>query len=162
MTALMFAAEYGHVAIVEKLLKHDYKNLLDPQLRFQREPVDVNMSNNDQYTALILAAARGHTEVVRLIANAPDTQVGKKNKYGVNALMAAAKKGSLECVKILCQWTEKGEKGFAFRVDDVSYRGRTALMLASREGHIDIVRYLCEKAHANAAKVSGSKSVRAT
>jgi ankyrin repeat protein len=162
MTALMFAAEYGNFAMVDKLLNHDYNDLHDATLRAQLGPVNVNATNNDLYTALILAAGRGHSEVVSLISSVPGVDLGMKNKFGVNALMAAAKKGDLACVEILCQWTERGNKGFRFKVDDISHRGSSAMMLASREGHIDVVKYLFDVAGANVYFSSGSKSVRQT
>lgn len=153
MTALMFAAEYGLVDTVKQLLAYDCSTVIDPKVRAERQPVNVNIVNKDQYSALILAAARGHADVVGLLLKAPNIDVGLKNKYGVNALMSAAKNGHLDCVQLICETK-------LVNVDDMHIRGSTALMLASREGYLDVVKYLYKVAGATlTAGTGGNRSV---
>jgi hypothetical protein len=65
VTALMRAAQFGHVKMVRALLEHG---------------ADANLKRNDKFTALALAAFFGHTEIVRaLMEHGADLQASTRN-----------------------------------------------------------------------------------
>jgi ankyrin repeat protein len=87
MTALIYASNNGHQAVVELLLAHD---------------ADINVTVSDGYTALMFASSRGHPAVVTsLIAH--QAHINVTNDLGWSALMWACFYGKVECVKVLIQ-----------------------------------------------------------
>ncbi|ESU40288.1 Ankyrin repeat protein, partial [Giardia duodenalis] len=83
-------------------------------------------------TALMLAAHRGHTEVVRILV---EEEGGMQNNDGVTALIFAARYGHSKCVRLLL------EKEGGMQDKD----GWTALMLAAYNDHVECVRLLAER-----------------
>ena len=61
----------------------------------------MNIQNSDKYTALILAAGKGHIEVVHALLKSKTIQLEIKNKFGKNALILACEMGYLPIVKVL-------------------------------------------------------------
>jgi ankyrin repeat protein len=114
-TLLFIAARHGHASVVELLLKAD--------------GVDVNKAREDGTTPLFIAAQNGHTSVVELLLKAGDLNTILANfdkrallsvdlslpylqllfdadksifeEYASEAVLAAAKKGQLECLRFL-------------------------------------------------------------
>ena len=114
MTALMHAAQRGHVESV-KLLAEKEKGLQD----------------RNGWTALMHATHGNHSEVAKVLA---PHEHGKRDNNGRTALMIATQQGSLEMVKLLLDH----EKGL--RDKD----GNTAFMYALKNQHTDIALLLRE------------------
>ena len=119
MTAIMLAAEQG------------YHNCVQILLSFGANP---NLKNEDEYTALLLAAEHGRNETVRTLCIWPGVDIEMSNKFGKNAFIMAAEFGRFESLMIL---REHGAN-----VNAESKRGMTALFLASLKKHVQIVEYL--------------------
>ena len=79
------ASEKGNVSIVKKYILEDS---------------DVDIQDEDGYTALILASYKGHTETIELLLNA-GADVNLQDKYGNTALICASYNGHKETVDIL-------------------------------------------------------------
>lgn len=121
-TALMVAAQDGHINIVRFLL---------------RNGADVNaMSKGGGATPLIVACTMGHIEIVKmLIEKGANVNLQKEGRR--SALVQAAIGGHVEIVNILL------EEGANVRV--VGGRGFTALMAASFSGKKEIFRAFVER-----------------
>lgn len=95
-TPLMMAAECGHTETVKLLAKK----------------ADVNLANLDGDTALILAARRGHFEIVqRLLVKG--AHPGERNACGESALSAAREAGHDEVAQLLSLVSESTTAGTA-------------------------------------------------
>lgn len=117
LTELMQAAEINDIALV-------YVRM--------REQAGGRDSNGR--TALMIAAERGYTGIVRLLAEqeARMQMHGKDWKNGATALMLAAGRGHTDAVVCLAER----------EVGMTNKEGRTALMFAAWNGHADCVRIL--------------------
>jgi len=96
-------------------------------------PVDTLSPEGSRTTALMIAAASGHTEVMTLLLDA-GANFRLQDRHGDTALMAAVRIGSLGAVNLLLK-----------RGADPNQRdsmGRTALIWAARTGRLDVVRAL--------------------
>ncbi len=133
--ALMFAAEGGHIAVVQLLIASDKKKRsIQPARRFYT-------FNDGPDTPLMLAAYEGHLETVRFFI---------ENKFddGLSiALIWAAVRGHLEVARFLLDnGAELGVKGGVWPEDAIwSDTGYSALMLAVNAGHLEMVRLLIER-----------------
>ena len=112
--------------------------------RFFKSDVDVNAANEDGITALMLAAAEGHTGIVRqLVASGANVNAATTNNEfaGDTALILAASRGHTDIVRLLM---EKGANlNAAITAGEIT--GFTALMGATEEGHTDVAQLLIEK-----------------
>ncbi|KAI9772019.1 MAG: hypothetical protein M1840_001307 [Geoglossum simile] len=90
--------------------------------------------NADGDTALMVASAAGHEEVVHLIASRFPRAISVRNKSGLTALMAAAKSGNDSAINILLAHQADPDA-----TDDV---GNTALHYASAYGSLKALRTL--------------------
>ena len=63
--------------------------------------INVNIQNNDDRTALILAAMSGHVDLVRKLLRMDGIELSVQDVYGNTALMFAAEKGYLCVVQLL-------------------------------------------------------------
>jgi len=94
---------------------------------------DLNLKDKDGNTALILAADKGHTDIVKaLIAANADLNLQNKNRD--TALTVATDKGHLKNVKSLIAANAD--------LNIQTQSGDTALILAANKGHTDIVKDL--------------------
>eukprot|EP00912_Choanoflagellata_sp_UC4_P000806 UC4_evm4s506 len=110
------AAEYGELNLIETYVKD--------------ENVDVNSTTKDSITPLMIASAKGHTDVVDyLIKNGADV-----NRKGLTALHMACDRGLLNVIKILL-----GNKA---DVNSETDSGNTPLILAVEKGFKDCVECL--------------------
>ena len=120
-TALIWAADRGHVAVTELLLK--------------QPEVDVNRATNGGRTPLIMASCSGHVAVVDLILQQPGVDVNAANHTGRTALMYAAYKEHVDVLLLLLNISG---------VDaNAAYNGGwTALHFAAWNGHNDVLNLL--------------------
>ncbi|EFO61177.1 Kinase, NEK [Giardia lamblia P15] len=149
-TALMLAAEAGHEDIVELLDPTDrggvtalmraadrgdvetVRHLIPLQKRRITQYAEMNGWEVYKRTALMMGAARGHTEVVRLLV---EHEGGIKDEKDQTALMLAVKGNHVECVKLLIE-----KEG---RMQTKS--GQTALMEAASYNKLDCAKILLKK-----------------
>lgn len=103
---------------------------------------DVELTNSQGSTALSLAAARGHCDIVRHLV-AAGASPGHVDTAGFCPLVHAARNGFLNVVGYLlaCDWITKSR-------DDVELTeaAQQALVAAAGQGHVDIVEYLLDMA----------------
>jgi ankyrin repeat protein len=122
---LTLAAVAGHQSLV--------KLILDPPYN-----ANVNVETEDCLTALLLAAWKGYTEIVKMLLEKDDVDVNKANSRGSTPLAYAARWGHSEIVKLLL------EKD-GVDVNKATSQGSTPLSLATGSGHTEIVKLLLEK-----------------
>ena len=99
---------------------------------------DVNRTNDNGLTVLILAARYGHMCILRILLNCPSIDVNIQAADGDTALMRAIYYHNTECVNALLRHP-------TIKVNIQTYSGVSAIMLASQRGHIDYVRLLLKK-----------------
>jgi hypothetical protein len=121
---LYYAAKYGHVGVLELLLKHK---------------ANVNGRTRDGSTALHTAARFGRGNIVRLLL-ANHVDIHATNRDGETALHIAAEGGHSNIVQILL------EQGAV--VDAKDSADRTAFLVAARYDAIPVMQMLLEH-HAN-------------
>ena len=119
----MLASEFGKPEVVEVILS-------------RYEKLKIDLSNEYEYTALILAAENGHKECVDLLIG-NGANLNLSNKFGKTALVMAAENGHYDIVFSLCQNEETD-------LNQTSKRGVSALMLAAVKGHGLIVKCLTD------------------
>ena len=117
---LLTACCHGHVQIIKLL--HEYG-------------AQVDLQNNQGWTALMQASQNGRCEVVRLL-HEYGAQVDLQNNGGWSALMAASADGHCEVVKLLHE--------YGAHVDLQNNDGLSALMAASYCGHFEVVKLLLQ------------------
>ncbi|KAE8406637.1 hypothetical protein BDV37DRAFT_280595 [Aspergillus pseudonomiae] len=122
LPALHVASKLGYRGIVEILL--DFCN--------------VNVSDEEGYTALHHAADRGHIEICRLLLCAKSVKVDGLSKSLCTPLWLAASNGHREVVSLLVEHQSniKAKGGSP---------GQTALSRAAQNGHYGVVELLLEK-----------------
>ena len=126
LTPLMHAAARGDAALVRLFLDKG----ADTEL--QKWNLDFE---DDDGTALMLAAAEGHVEAAGALLEG-GADVEQEDNVGMNALMYAAEKGKAGVVKLL---VEKGA--------NIAHRsgcGATPLMSAAKGGDISIFQFLLD------------------
>ncbi|KAE8303743.1 Kinase, NEK [Giardia duodenalis] len=156
VTALMRAVDRNDLMAVKALL---------PLQGGQKATGDVRIGKLIIYggTALMIAAARGHTRIVELLV---EKEGGMQTSYGSTALIRAAENGHTDCVRLLVKkeggvqnkygWTalmSAAQNGYTRIVEVLLEKeggmqrsdGQTALMSATQYGHTDCTRILLEK-----------------
>jgi ankyrin repeat protein len=158
LTALMSAAKNGHAEVVKVLLQAgaNVDNVI-PDIINSNSGVDENedfvslevrvlpASMGKDFccgtTALMIAALKGHSQVVKELLEAK-ANVNIQNVDKSTALMLAAKHGHLQIVKELL------EKGADINIQNT--KGETALMLAlHKKKHIEVIRELLNQSNVN-------------
>ncbi len=144
-TALQLASKYGHLDVVNLLIKNGAK--IDQQVELDGLPqVEGVIDYGD--TALMYAISSGHINVVRyLIDNNADVNV-KDFKYSTALIYASTDRGNLEIVKILI------DNGADINAKNVFNNGVLALSLFSH--NFNIAKYLIKSgADMNATDETG-------
>ncbi|KAE8302561.1 Kinase, NEK [Giardia duodenalis] len=155
VTALMRAVDRNDLMAVKALLP-----LQGGQREFGSFDIDdwIIMRNG---TALMRAAAHGHTRIVEILL---EKEGGMRGSYGWTALMIAAWNNKQDCVKLLVKHKrERGALGWTnlicaacigdadavrSNLQEASMRGSngwTALMLAAANGYSECAKLLLEK-----------------
>ncbi len=98
--------------------------------------LDVNVVNEQGWTALLFSASRGHLLVVKILLGRA-ANPNASDQFKMTALMWSAKGKHPEIVTALLD-------GGAF-IDAVDFEGRTALMFAARAGCFESVQILTER-----------------
>jgi ankyrin repeat protein len=155
MTALHYAAEWGHEEVVAFLLgqgadasSRTYEGASALTLAFGKGhlgvvslllhhmgPAGLEARGGDGGTVLHWAASRGHEETVGFLLS-QGAQAHTTDDDGITPLMSAAKGGYLGVVRLLLKHME----GQGIEVTDL--KGRTALHHAAARGKGDVARLL--------------------
>ncbi|KEY73786.1 hypothetical protein S7711_03092 [Stachybotrys chartarum IBT 7711] len=123
---LHLAASLGHRDICSVLLNAGHE-----------EPCPALNENNQ--TALMLAAGAGHTEVVHLLCEANRDCILRRDARGRDAIMEASKGGHDTVVQLLLTYVPGGPTDAVQRSD---HEGNTALHFASSNGNLLVLRTL--------------------
>ena len=161
---LMFAADAGHLPIVEYLagedgyikdtkikaaqINHHNKNGITALMTAAihgytaivshlARPETVNMQSSDGYTALMYASYLGHFDIVRTLLTTPGIDLNAQANNGFTALIFAAQQGHTHIVKALVN-DPRTEVNFS------TSTGATALTIAIMNGHVDAVKALLQ------------------
>lgn len=94
--------------------------------------IDVNLTDQDGWSALMLAARQGNEITVRLLLAHPDIQVNSVDNEGWSALMDAAREGQDGIVKLLLRHPD-------IQVNQISNKGWSPLLVAALHGHEGVV-----------------------
>ena len=127
-TALMLAAQHGHLEVVKLLLERG---------------ATIAAKDSKGFTPIMRAAQEAHLEVVKLLLERGATVDAENNKRGT-PIIIAAQKGHLEVVQLLLA------KGAA--IDARDNEGFTALSFAAAYGHLEVVKLLIDTGAAIDAK----------
>jgi ankyrin repeat protein len=99
--------------------------------------IDVDSTDEDGNTALIIASNEGHIDIVQLLLKKNAKLDIQATEGGSTALICASAEGHLEIVKALLTKNSN--------VDIQNQYGCTALLLSSSHGQLEVVRALLEK-----------------
>jgi ankyrin repeat protein len=81
------------------------------QLLFQAKNIDVNQQNKGGSTALIVACAEGHKEIVEMLLQDKNIDINRQDKDGKTALTKANARGNAEINQLLLQHINKSSRG---------------------------------------------------
>lgn len=114
---------------------------------------DVNVANENGWTALHIAAREGNVEIIRLLLAQPELDINAMNKWKSTPLMIAAGSGNLAIIDLLLRHPRTAINMQA------EYYGRTALIEAAVRGHISVIKTLvAHGANVNMADKTGRNS----
>ena len=68
---------------------------------FERDELELNQSDFENWTALMFAAQHGNAEIVNVLLKHPRTDVNAQNKKGFTALMLASQNGHRDVITYL-------------------------------------------------------------
>lgn len=71
--------------------------------QLQRIEIDINSQDGYRETALVMAATKGHTDVVRLLPEREDIDVDLKGGESYSALLGASYNGHEDIVRLLLE-----------------------------------------------------------
>jgi ankyrin repeat protein len=156
-TALSYAAEFGHEAVVRLLIEQkaeaDSRDKGDRtplswaaengheevvRLLVEREDVEADSKDNHNQTPLSWAAEKGHEAVVRLLVEREDVEADSKDNTDRTPLSWAAENGHEAVVRLLVELED-------VEADSKDNTDRTPLSWAAMNGHESVVRLLVER-----------------
>jgi ankyrin repeat protein len=123
---LHIAASLGHLAICKLLVELGHE-------------AGTPALNDEHQTALMLAAAAGHTEVVHFLCEHDPATILRQDLRGRDAIMEASLHGHDTVVQILLTYAPGGAEAALARAD---LDGNTALHFASSNGNLLVLRTL--------------------
>lgn len=125
-SSLHLAASLGHLQICTLLVSLGHERPC-PAL------------NEHHQTALMLAAAEGHTEVVHFLCESDPSAILRRDARGRDAVMEASRGGHDTVLQILLTYVPGGAQA---AVQNADVEGNTALHFASMNGHLLVLRTL--------------------
>lgn len=125
-SSLHLAASLGHLQVCKTLVDLGHE-------------VPTPALNDDHQTALMLAAAAGHTEVVLFLAENDATSILRRDIRGRDAIMEASMGGHDTVLQILLTYVPGGAQS---AVQNADLDGNTALHFASSNGNLLVLRTL--------------------
>lgn len=143
-TLVHWACSFGYLDVARVLIQ-----------QFNANP---DLLSNDGETPLLLASAKGHTDVVRYLTKLPNVDVNCVQKHGRipntvktldNPLHVGCKAGNIEVIRQLV-----GNPNIDLDKEDGS--GCTPLQIACKTGNMDVVRYLVENTNVQVCKLDKS------
>ncbi|PSR88625.1 ankyrin repeat-containing domain protein [Coniella lustricola] len=123
---LHLAASLGHLPIVQLLVSLGHE-------------ADLPALNDDFQTALMLAAAAGHTEIVHFLSQNSPASILRRDIRGRDAIMEASRGGHDTVLQILLTYAPNGPEQ---AVRNADLEGNTALHFASSNGNLLVLRTL--------------------
>jgi len=129
LTPLMNAAENGTVAVMRKLVEASGDQIGPTPY--------VDLMSKTGFTALIIAAAHGHTDVIEYLLNEAKADVHAVHSNGVTALMYAAASGHVNAMKALLDIGKVD-------VNEKHTNGGSALLEAATGGADEAIQVLIE------------------
>ena len=131
---MLFAAEYGEL--------EEVKRLLDKDGPLQDLVADINARGLDSWTALHFAANEGKLEIVNFLLSQPEIDIEAASTIGRTPLHLAAIRGHMPIVRSLInKQANKNVKDF----DE-----NTPLHYASEFGHFEVIIFLIKEVYADA------------
>jgi ankyrin repeat protein len=133
-SALMTAAEFGHLGSIELLIQ---KNADVDKIR-----------ESDQVTAVYQAAKGGHTACVRMLherGSRGNPLISTKSQTGAkshNALTVTASNGSAACMQVLCKGNAVNAALTQDELDSPGLAGLPALCWALEKYHLECIDVL--------------------
>ncbi|KAH6909906.1 hypothetical protein BKA70DRAFT_1221560 [Coprinopsis sp. MPI-PUGE-AT-0042] len=121
---LTLASHHGHEAAAESLIAH-------PQTQ-------INLVNNEGWSALMAAARYGHAGIATLLLRRPEIQVNLVDNQRWSALMKAARHGHEAIVSLLLASS-------GIQVNLVDNEGWSALLLTATGGHEGVAKLLLQR-----------------
>ncbi|KAL6858436.1 ankyrin repeat-containing domain protein [Trichoderma novae-zelandiae] len=125
-TSLLLAAEGGHMAVVQRILRWP--------------DVDVNHQDHDGCRAVELAAKEGHTEIVSLLLNRPESTLDWNHSRRSNPLCLAVANGHEETVRRMLE-----RHGHQISVNSRAVNGHTPLCHAIVGGCDALIELLAQQ-----------------
>ena len=120
-TCLHRACRFGHLHIVETLLKHT--------------AVNVNQGNEGLASPLFIACQEGQKEVVALLLADTRVDANKPKDTGATPFFKVCEKGHQEVVALLLA-------DMRIDINEPKNTGRTPLWFAAQEGHLSVVQLI--------------------
>ena len=102
--------------------------------------VDVNWGNelSFSWTALHVAAEKGHSAIVSMLLVHPNINVNAEDRDGNTPFLAACFGGYTSCVRLLL-------KDPRVKVNEPNEGGYTALSWATQKGHLDVIKWIASE-----------------
>jgi serine/threonine-protein phosphatase 6 regulatory ankyrin repeat subunit B len=133
VTPLMNAAENGTVSVLKLLIESESaKKDIDTKGKY------VDVVSNTGFTALIIAAAHGHTEALQYLLTEAKADVNAMHETHVTPLMYAAASGHIDAMKLLLDIGKVD-------VNELHTNGGSALLEASTSGQGEAMKFLLER-----------------
>lgn len=99
----------------------------------QKQPININVSDDEGHTPIYLASNSGHSSIVKVLLNA-QAKVNVKTESGETPLMAAVSHGFAEIAQLLIDANAE--------LNAKDKLGRTALMKAAERGDCAMIKLL--------------------
>ncbi len=129
--ALFQAANGNHLEVLTTLLQSGAS--VDQPSKY----VKIADFSHEDWTPLIVSAARGHTRIVKkLLSHKADVNLVSEGRFGTHALFQAADENHVEVLSALLQ--------AGANIDQVGIDRETPLMVAAINGHVESVQFLLD------------------